>query len=256
MGTVRVERAGHVGTIVIDRPERRNALDPETSQAMADAVAQLDGDPEVRVIILTGAGTVFSAGADLEAVAAGRTREIIEVEPGGFGGLVRSDRRTPVIAAVNGHALAGGFELVLACDLAVAAQDAQFGLPEVARGIIAGAGGLVRLPHLMPPKRALELILTADRLTAADAYALGLVNRVVAREEVLPEARALADRIAANAPVAVRESRWVAVRSLAEGEAEGWAANERAWPVVLASEDAAEGPRAFTEKRAPRWTGR
>ena len=256
MGTVRRERDGHVATIVIDRPERRNAVDPETSRAMADAVAELDGDPGVRVIILTGAGAVFSAGADLEAVAAGRTREIIDVEPGGFGGLARSERRTPVIAAVNGHALAGGFELVLACDLAVAAADAEFGLPEVARGIIAGAGGLVRLPHLMAPKRALELILTAGRLTAADAYALGLVNRVVARDEVLPEARSLADRIAANAPLAVQESRSVAMRSLAAGEAAGWAANERAWPVILASEDAAEGPRAFTERRPPRWTGR
>lgn len=255
MSTVRTERAGHVATIVIDRPERRNALDPETSQAMSAAVRELDADPEVRVIILTGAGNVFSAGADLEAIAAGRTREIIDV-PGGFGGLVRSDRTTPVIAAVNGHALAGGFELVLACDLVVAAEDAQFGLPEVARGIIAGAGGLVRLPHLMAPKRALELIMTADRLSAADAYALGLVNRVVAREDVLGEAHALAGRIAANAPVAVRESRTVAARSLEHGEAEGWDANERAWAVVLASEDAAEGPRAFTEKRAPDWTGR
>lgn len=256
MGTIQLEHDGHVATMTIDRPERRNAIDPETSAAMNAAVVELDADPEVRVIVLTGSGAVFSAGADLEAVAAGRVREIIDVEPGGFGGLVRSDRRTPVIAAVNGHALAGGFELVLACDLVVAAEDAEFGLPEVARGIIAGAGGLVRLPHLMPPKRALELILTAGRLSAADAHALGLVNRVVAREAVLDEAYALAGQIAANAPVAVRESRWVAVQAHAHGEGEGWAANERAWKVVLESEDAAEGPRAFTEKRAPVWTGR
>jgi enoyl-CoA hydratase/carnithine racemase len=255
VSTVRIERAGHVATLAIDRPERRNAIDPETSQALSAAVIELDADPGVRVIVLTGEGAVFCAGADLEAVAAGRTREIIDV-PGGFGGLVRSDRRTPVIAAVNGHALAGGFELVLACDLVVAAEDAQFGLPEVARGIIAGAGGLVRLPHALPPKRALELILTAGRLTAAEAYAFGLVNRVVAREEVLPTAHALAEQIAANAPVAVSESRWVAMQSLEHGEAAGWEANEQAWTVVLASEDALEGPRAFTEKRPPEWKGR
>lgn len=254
--SVRIERDGHVATLVIDRPERRNAVDPETSEAMNAAVLELDAEPDVRVVLLTGAGDVFCAGADLEAVVAGRVREIIDVDPGGFGGLVKSDRRTPVIAAVNGHALAGGFELVMACDLVVASEDAQFGLPEVARGIIAGAGGLVRLPQLMPPKRALELILTGDRLSAADASTLGLVNRVVPRERVLPEAHALAGRIAANAPVAVRESRWVAAQAQQHGEARGWAANEEAWAVVLASEDAAEGPRAFTEKRPPAWTGR
>jgi enoyl-CoA hydratase/carnithine racemase len=222
---------------------------------MSDAVVALDTDHDVRVIVLTGAGSVFSAGADLAAVAAGRTREIIGV-PGGFGGLTRSNRQTPVIAAVNGHALAGGFELMLACDLAVAAEDAEFGLPEVARGIIAGAGGLVRLPAAIGPKRALELILTAGRITAAEAHAYGLVNRVVARDRVLPEAYELAERIAANAPVAVRESRRVAMEALERGADAGWEANERSWVTVLDSEDALEGPRAFTEKRPPEWQGR
>jgi enoyl-CoA hydratase/carnithine racemase len=252
---VRIRRDGHVATLTIDRPERRNAVDPETSQAMSEAVHALDADRDVRVIVLTGAGDVFCAGADLAAVAAGRTREIIGV-PGGFGGLTRSDRGTPVIAAVNGHALAGGFELMLACDLAVAAEDAQFGLPEVARGIIAGAGGLVRLPLALAPKRALELILTAGRMTASEAHAFGLVNRVVTREQVLPAAYELAERIAANAPVAVRESRRVALEALEHGARAGWEANEAAWEVVLASEDALEGPRAFTEKRPPEWRGR
>lgn len=256
MPNVRTERDGNVATLVIDRPQRRNAIDPETSREMNDAVVALEADPDVWVIVLTGAGDVFCAGADLEAVAAGRVREIIGAQPGGFGGLVRSKRRTPVIAAVNGHALAGGFELVLACDLVVAAEDAEFGLPEVARGIMAGAGGLVRLPHLIPAKRAFELILTADRIGACEAQALGLINRVVARPDVLSEARALAARIAGNAPVAVRESRWVAAQSLEYGETHGWKANETAWSVVLASEDAAEGPRAFTEKRPPVWRGR
>ncbi len=255
MANVRVERHEHVATLTIDRAERRNAIDPDTSEAMSDAVSALDADADVRVIVLTGAGDVFCAGADLKAVAEGRTREIIGV-PGGFGGLTRSDRSTPVIAAVNGHALAGGFELMLACDLAVAAQDALFGLPEVSRGIIAGAGGLVRLPAAMGSKRALEVILTAGRLTAAEAFAAGLVNRVVGRDDVLAAAYELARQIAANAPVAVRESRRVALTALEAGADAGWDANERAWVTVLASEDALEGPRAFTEKRPPEWKGR
>jgi enoyl-CoA hydratase/carnithine racemase len=255
MENVSVERHGHVAVITIERPERRNAIDPETCREMNDAVVEVDADPDVWVAILTGRGDVFCAGADLAAVAAGRVREIIDVEPGGFGGLVRSQRRTPVIAAVNGHALAGGFELVLACDLVVAADTAEFGLPEVARGIIAGAGGLIRLPRLIPPKRAMELILTAERLTAAEALSLGLINQVVPGDAVLAAADALAARVCANAPVAVRESRWVVEQVLSHGDEQAWEANERAWAAVLASADAAEGPRAFTEKRAPVWSG-
>jgi enoyl-CoA hydratase/carnithine racemase len=253
---VRVEREGRVGVVTLDRPERRNAIDPEMSVAMNRTIVALDEDPDVWAIVVTGAGRVFCAGADLAAIAAGRLREISDAEPGGFGGLVRSTRRTPVVAAVNGHALAGGFELVLACDLAVAVESAEFGLPEVKRGIIAGAGGLIRLPRLIPPRRALELILTGDRIPAREALSLGLLNAVVPDGEALPAALALAQRVCANAPLAVEASLAVVQHVLGAGDPGAWDANQRAWQQVLGTEDAQEGPRAFLEKRPPVWRAR
>lgn len=248
-----VVRDGAVAVVTLQRPEKRNAIDPALSAALNEAFSALEADDEVAVTVLTGAGEVFCAGADLQAVADGRLAEIVDVEPGGFGGLVRRQRTKPVVAAVNGHALAGGFELVLASDLAVAAEDAEFALPEVSRGIIPGAGGLVRLPRHVPPKVAAELILTGARLSARRALELGLVNRLVPREHVLTEATALARRIAEGPYVATRAARSVAEVASGEGAAAAWRANDDAWPVVLASPDAAEGPRAFAEKRAPRW---
>jgi enoyl-CoA hydratase/carnithine racemase len=208
------------------------------------------------VAIVTGAGDkAFCAGADLKALAAGRLEEIVDVAPGGFAGLVRGDRRKPVIAAVNGAALAGGLEILLACDVVIAAEHARFGLPEVSRGIIAGAGGLQRLPLLIPPLRALELLLTARLFDAQEAFSLGLVAEVVPPELVLPRAFETAHAICANAPVAVRETRAVVRGALAEREQSAWARTEQAWASVLESPEALEGMRAFAEKRPPTWAG-
>jgi crotonobetainyl-CoA hydratase len=254
--TVQVEVGGRIAIVTIDRPAARNAIDPETSRGLNEAFVAIEDDPEIWVSVITGVGDVFCAGADLKALAAGRRLEITDAEPWGFGGLVRPGRAQPVIAAVNGHALAGGLELVLACDLVVAAEEAQFGLPEVSRGIIAGAGGVWRLPQQIPYRRAMELILTGDRIDADEALRLGLVNEVVARTDVLPRSLDLATRICENAPIAVRESRAIAAASPGLHDADGWRLAEAAWETVLASEDANEGPRAFAERRPPRWSGR
>jgi enoyl-CoA hydratase len=250
--TVRYEVEGTVATITLDRPAQRNAVDPETSRAVAAALQRLDQDRAVRVGILTGAGEVFSAGADLKAVAAGRLSEIL-AQPGGFCGLGVLQRSKPLVAAVNGHALAGGCELALACDVIVASDQADFGLPEVTRGIIAGAGGVFRLALTIPPKRAMELLLTGERLSAVDAHALGMVNALVPPADVLATARALGLRIAANSPTAVRETRAI-VEAAAEGSApELWQMTDAAWERVQASPDAIEGAQAFAERRAPEW---
>ena len=254
--SVLFERRGRIAVFTLNRPQARNAVDPDVSARMNELVSAFEGEDELWVGVVTGAGEVFSAGADLRAVAAGRLAEIVDVEPFGFAGLVRGTRHKPLVAAVNGPALAGGLEIALACDLIVAAEHARFGLPEVRRGIIAGAGGLQRLPRLIPPLRAAELILTGRPIEAPEALALGLVNDVVAAERVLPRALELAEAIAANAPIAVRESRAVARAAVAGTEEEAWRRTAEAWPRVLASEDAAEGPRAFAEKREPVWRGR
>jgi enoyl-CoA hydratase/carnithine racemase len=252
---VRYEVEGRVATLTLNRPDQRNAISPELSIAMNEVMDRLESDPEVWIAILTGAGPNFCAGADLKAIAAGRAAELV-TSKGGFGGFVRYPRTKPVIAAVRGFALAGGTELVLACDLVVAARDAAFGLPEVTRGIVAAAGGIFRLPRAIPPARARELIMTGDRFTAEEAHRLGMINRVVDAELVLPTARELADRICRNAPLAVRESIAVARAALDIDEDEGWRRSEQASSRIRLTEDAREGPRAFAEKREPRWSGR
>ncbi len=246
---------GHVATFTLNRPEQRNAVSPELTQAMAEAMGTFESDADVWVGILTGAGSIFSAGADLKAIAAGRAKEL-SADPGGFAGFVRYPRTKPVIAAVRGFALAGGTELALACDLIVAATDSVFGLPEVTRGIVAAGGGLFRLPRVLPAARARELILTGDRLGAQEAHALGMVNRLVEPDEVLPTARSLADRICQNAPLAVRESLAIARDALELTEEQGWERSAQASDRIRHTEDAREGPRAFAEKRQPQWTGR
>lgn len=252
---VTYEVDGRVATFTLDRPDQRNAISPEVTTALGEAVARFEADPEVWVGILTGAGPNFCAGADLKALAAGRGSEL-STEAGGFAGWVRFPRTKPVIAAVRGFALAGGTELVLSCDLAVVAEDSAFGLPEVTRGIVAAAGGLFRLPRALPPARARELVLTGDRMAADEALRHGMVNAVVPSDDVLPTARALADRICRNAPLAVRESLAIVKDAATMSEEEGWRRSVEAMERIRQSEDAKEGPRAFAEKRAPKWTGR
>jgi enoyl-CoA hydratase len=248
---VDLQRDGHVATITLNRPDRLNAIDAAVTRELVAAMEAVDADPQVRVAILRGAGRAFCAGADLSAVAQGGGEDL-GAAAGTFAGFVSMPRATPVIAAVHGYALAGGLELALACDLVVAAEGTWFGLPEVTRGLVAAAGGVLRLPRLVPEKRALELILTGRRFDTAEALELGLLTRVVAPDELDAAVAELATAIARNAPVAVRESLALARDTI---PAEDWGRSAAAWRSVLATDDATEGARAFTEKRAPRWSG-
>jgi enoyl-CoA hydratase len=252
MALVEFEARGHIALLTLNRPEARNAISPEVSQAMAGLLDAIEADDDLRAVVLTGAGDVFSAGADLKVVARGRGMDIARGK-GGFAGIVNRDFPKPVIAAVNGPALAGGFEIVLSCDLVVAADTSRFGIPEVQRGLMAAAGGLIRLPKRVPLAIALELAMTGDPIDAQRALALGLVNRVVPAAEVLDTACAIADRIGENSPIAVRLSRRL-VREAAEmPEADGWQRTNELAVQVFASGDAVEGATAFAEKRKPVW---
>lgn len=251
---VLVEREGAVAVVTLDRPERRNAIDAATGAQLRAAFDAIEQDDGLRVAILTGAGPVFCAGMDLRAFVTGEAEEIL-FGPGRFGGFVSRTRRKPVIAAVQGAALGGGFELVLACDMAVAAEGATFGLPECRRGIVAGAGGAFRLGRLLPKALANEILLTGETFGAERAAALGLVNRVV-KGDPLEAARDLARRIAGNAPLSVEASLVLARHGREAGPEDCWAENDRRLRALMASDDAEEGARAFAEKRPPRWTGR
>ena len=252
---VEYEVRERVGLLTIRRPEARNAVNPEVAEKMEAAIDRFEADPEVWVGILTGEGPVFSAGADLKAIASGQAAAI-NTERGGFGGFVRRQREKPVIAAVDGPALAGGCELVLACDMVVASTNATFGLPEVKRSLVAAAGGLFRLPRKVPPNIAMELALTGDPMPAERAYQLGLVNELVDPGKALDAAMGMADRICANAPLAVRASRKIVLASPDHDEDELWRLTGQSFVTITQSEDFAEGPRAFIEKRAPVWKGR
>lgn len=261
---IRTECRGHVLEITIDRPEARNALSLEMGRALCDTWLAFRDDAELRVAILTGAGDkAFCAGADLTEVRGWyqsmtpiERRERGEREPG-LGGLTRNlDPGKPVIAAVGGHCLAGGLELALACDMRVAAEHATFGLPEVTRGIIPGAGGTQRLPRVVPLGIALELLLTGERIDAATALSIGLVNRVVPAAELMDHARELADRIAANAPLAVRAIREAVYRGWHLPLDEALRVEQFYAEPVRATQDAQEGILAFTQRRPPVFQGK
>jgi enoyl-CoA hydratase len=247
------ERRGHVEILTINRPEARNAINRATAIALGDALDACESDDDVWVVVLTGAGDkAFSAGMDLKAFAAGE----FPVTDKGFGGITQRDFPKPLIAAANGSALAGGFEILISCDMVVAADHAKFGIPEASRGLIAGGGGLIRLPKRIPLAVAYEMALTADPIDATRAYELGLVNRVVPGEQVLDEAIALAERIAKNAPLAVRVSKDVMKRARELSEEECWELNTESFGVIGRSADALEGAIAFAEKREPNWQGK
>ncbi|GAC70348.1 crotonase/enoyl-CoA hydratase family protein [Gordonia soli] len=251
---VRIEASDGILVITIDRPEQRNAMTKAAAHQIAAALDRLDADPELAAGILTGTADTFCAGMDLKRFAESGERPIVEGR--GFGGLVEAPPAKPLIAAVEGWALGGGFELVLAADLVVASDGARFGLPEVRRGLIARAGGIFRATQVLPRAIALELLLTGEPITAADAHRYGLVNRVVAEGAAVAAARELAAAIARNAPLAVRASKAVARRSRTWTDDEAFERQLEYTDAVFASADAKEGPRAFAERCAPRWTGR
>lgn len=251
---IRFEARERLAIVTLARPERRNAINREIAEGLERALDTLETDPELWVGIVAGEGPAFCAGADLAAVARGEGAAL-STERGGFAGIVRRERTKPLVAAVDGPALAGGCEVALACDLIVASRAARFGLPEVKRSLVAAAGGLFRLPRALPERIALELVLTGESIDAERAERLGLVNRLVEPGHALEGALELARAIVANAPIAVRESLRVARRA-AEPDSALWGASQEAFARVLQTEDAREGPRAFLEKRPPRWQNR
>ena len=248
---VLVEARGHVLVITLNRPDARNAVNGALAQGVAQALDRLDAEPELRIGVLTGAGRGFCAGMDLKAFVAG---EIPSVEGRGFAGIVERSSRKPLIAAVEGFAVAGGLEVALSCDLIVAARDAKLGIPEVKRGLVANAGGLLRLPRRLPYHVAMEMALTGDPLSAERAERLGLVNVVVDAGGALDGALALAERITVNAPLSLEASKRVLNEQEDWSHEEMWARQGEITGSVFTSNDAREGATAFAEKRAPNWT--
>lgn len=250
---VLVEQRGSVQVITINRPQARNAVNAAVSQGLAAALDELDARSDLSIGVLTGAGGTFCAGMDLKAFLAG---ENVIVEGRGLGGLTTTPPRKPLIAAVEGWALAGGCELMLACDMVVAARDARFGLPEVKRSLVAGAGGLIRLPRRIPRAIALELALTGDPMSAQDAHRYGLVNRLTEPGGALAGALDLAAAIAANGPLALAATKQIMVESEEWTMAEAWDRQAAIMGPVFVSADAREGALAFAEKRPPVWQGK
>ena len=251
MSGTALERAGNVAILTIDRPQVRNAVDFDTANEIASALDDLDANSQIRAIVITGRGGFFCAGMDLKALTA-TNRRPITASRGAFG-IVEKPPAKPLIAAVEGAALGGGLEIALSADLVVVAEGARLGLPEVARGLVATAGGVIRLPRRVPRAIALEMILTGAPITAERAREIGLVNYVVPAGTTLDKARELAEAIAANAPMAVRAAKAVATRSPNWLDADAFLMQRGYTDSVRDSADAAEGARAFVEKRSPVW---
>ena len=240
-------------TVTINRPETKNAINKAVAEGIAAAMDELDANDDLRVAILTGAGGSFCSGMDLKAFLKG---ENPVVKGRGFAGMTEHTTRKPTIAALEGYVFAGGLELALACDLSVCGESTKFGIPETKRGLVAAAGGLVKLPRMIPVRIAMEMALTGEPITAQRAFELSLVNRVVSDGTVLEEARELARLICANGPLAIMASKRIII------ESSDWSRDEmfsNQWQIVgpvFKSEDAREGPKAFAEKRPPQWKGK
>ncbi|MGX6509815.1 MULTISPECIES: crotonase/enoyl-CoA hydratase family protein [unclassified Rhodococcus (in: high G+C Gram-positive bacteria)] len=252
MSVVLTEFADGIAVFTLNRPEAKNAVTLEVSEALAAAMDEFEARPDLTIGILTGAGGTFCAGMDLKAFSRGERPSI----PGrGFGGITEAPPTKPLIAAVEGWALAGGCELALSADLIVASREAKFGIPEVKRGLAAAAGGLLRLPKILPYPLAMEMAITGDPLTAEVAFQHGLVNRVTEPGEALTVAKELAARVAANGPLAVKATKQVVAMSAKYTDPDAFVAQRKFIDPVFASNDAQEGAKAFAEKRAPVWTG-
>jgi enoyl-CoA hydratase len=252
VSSVSTEFADGVAVITINRPEARNAVDLAVAKGIAAAIDEFEARHDLAVAILTGAGGTFCAGMDLKAFTRGERPSL----PGrGFGGLTERPPTKPLIAAVEGWALAGGCELALAADLIVAARNAKFGLPEVKRGLVAAAGGLLRLPKVLPYQLAMHVALTGEPLTAETAHAHGMVAVLTEPGAAIAAARQLAATIAANGPLAIRATKQIVAMAVGYASADAFAKQRKLTEPVFASRDAKEGARAFTEKRAPVWKG-
>ncbi|MEC7899763.1 MAG: crotonase/enoyl-CoA hydratase family protein [Actinomycetota bacterium] len=251
---INYETKGRIALITLNRPEARNAVNHEVAAGIEEAIDQFEEDNDLWTGILCGNGPVFSAGADLKAISAGELN--LATKRGGFGGIVARERTKPLIAAVDGPALAGGTELALACDLIVASTVARFGLPEVKRSLIASAGGLVRLPRVLPKNIAMQMALTGEPISAEQAHLFGMVNVLTKEGEALDKAILLAEQINKNAPLAVRATRRSLIESLVLSDYDGMKFAIEETAALTSTEDYKEGPLAFIEKRDPIWKGK